>query len=120
MNSLAGTPHYMAPEQTEVQDKTFKYSKKIDVFSLAVTWLALLEVCKGSIMAAMTGKCNALSIFFSHQYQYILFYITFIEGYVILTLQYLCSHIYQESIQHNYVPVRLKRNHLSMTIPKWH
>ena len=30
--SLAGTPHYMAPEQTELQDKKFKYSKKIDVF----------------------------------------------------------------------------------------
>ena len=68
MISLAGTPHYMAPEQIELQGNTFKYSKKIDIFSLAVTWLALLEVCKGSIMEAIKGKYNTLSVSFSLQY----------------------------------------------------
>ena len=58
MFSLAGTPGYMAPEQTELHDGKFKYSKKIDIFSLAVTWLALLEVCKGSMMMAITGSFN--------------------------------------------------------------
>ena len=61
LNSMAGTPHYKAPEQTELQDKKFKYSKKIDIFSLAVTWLALLAACKGSAMEAMTGNCNTLN-----------------------------------------------------------
>ena len=77
MFSLAGTPHYMAPEQTEVQDNDMKYSKKVDVFSLAVTWLALLAACKGSIMAAMTGNslylflslyCTSIYCFMSHSY----------------------------------------------------
>ena len=58
MFSLAGTTVYMAPEQTELQDGKFKYSKKIDIFSLAVTWLALLDVCKGSSMMAITGNFN--------------------------------------------------------------
>ena len=63
--SLAGTTLYMAPEQTELQGGKFKYSKKIDVFSLAVTWLALLEACKGSAMMAKTGNYNGLFVFVS-------------------------------------------------------
>ena len=59
MHSLAGTTLFMAPEQTELQDGKFKYSKKIDVFSLAVTWLTLLEACKGSTMMAKTGNYNS-------------------------------------------------------------
>ena len=67
MFSLAGTTQYMAPEQTELQDEKFRYSKKIDIFSLAVTWLALLGACKGSTMNAITGRpnSNALSLMLS-------------------------------------------------------
>ena len=73
MFSLAGTAHYMAPEQTELQGKKFKYSKKIDIFSLAVTWLALLGACKGSAMEAITGNSNTLSLcfFLSHCIAYL-------------------------------------------------
>ena len=62
MVSRAGTPDYMAPEQIELQDGNFKYSKMIDIFSLAVTWLALLEVRKGKHMAAKTGNCITFSL----------------------------------------------------------
>ena len=118
MYSLAGTPHYVAPEQTELDDKKFKYSKKIDIFSLAVTWLALLEVCKGSIMAAMTGKCDALSISCSHQYQHILFYVTFIEGHVSLILQDLCSPVSPECNLHIYVHVPFVNDDNHVSVPQ--
>ena len=60
--SLAGTDHYMAPEQFDVNEYgESRYSKKIDIFSLAVTWTALLEACKGSTMMGPTGNYNRLS-----------------------------------------------------------
>ena len=56
MFTLAGTTAYMAPEQRELQDGKLKYSKKIDIFALAWTWLDLLEACKGYTMMPKTGK----------------------------------------------------------------
>ena len=51
-----GTPSYMAPEQTDLQDGQFVYKKSVDTFSFGVTGLTLLESHDKEAMAAPTGR----------------------------------------------------------------
>ena len=56
MKSMAGTSSYWAPEQNEIRHRPFSYNKTVDIFSLGLTFLALLEAIKGSLMKTKTGK----------------------------------------------------------------
>ena len=61
MKTRTGTEVYWAPEQYEHRHEIFSYDKTVDVFSLGVTFLALLESKKGSPMRGKTGKfCSVL------------------------------------------------------------
>ena len=54
MCSAAGTRTYEAPEQMELHDGYFVYDKRIDIFSLGITFLAFLKAVKGSPMSPET------------------------------------------------------------------
>jgi serine/threonine protein kinase len=60
MHSLAGTQDYMAPEQLLLMDGTFNYDKSVDIFSLGLTVLALLESRQGSLMSVFKGRCTII------------------------------------------------------------
>ena len=56
MRTMAGTSGYWAPEQNEIRYGPFSYDKTVDIFSLGLTFLALLEAIKGSVMRPKTGN----------------------------------------------------------------
>ena len=56
LHTLTGTMGYMAPEQLEPRAGIFNYDRSVDIFSLGLTLLALLECCPSSAMSAFTGK----------------------------------------------------------------
>ena len=56
LKSLAGTNEYMAPEQLELHDGQFSYDSSVDIFSLGLTNLSLLECSEGSFMEVLTSK----------------------------------------------------------------
>ena len=56
MGSLAGTNCWMAPEQLPMEGVQLKYNKSVDVYSAALSALALLDACKGSVMKPRRSK----------------------------------------------------------------
>ena len=57
LKSLAGTREYMAPEQLQPRKHgQFAYDRSVDVFSLGLNNLSLLECSEGKAMEVLTGK----------------------------------------------------------------
>ena len=59
MNSAVGSRWYLAPEQIRIDDKDVSYGKPVDIFSMGLVFLALMEVKEGSTMEAFKGNNNA-------------------------------------------------------------
>ena len=59
VHSVRGTFPYMAPElfRLSVDKKAPSYNKSVDVYSLGVSSLAVLDAQEGSTVLAITGKC---------------------------------------------------------------
>ena len=56
LKSLAGTTEYQAPEQIQPQkDGHFAYDRSVDVYSLGLTNLSLLECSEGQAMEVLSG-----------------------------------------------------------------
>ena len=66
-----GTKEYMAPELFRLyEDNKAKYTKKVDIFSLGIFYVTLVEISSGQSLQVFTGKKSLLNTHV-HKFKYL-------------------------------------------------